>query len=246
MNLNLFKKKHNSMLKRNYLECDIHSHLIPCIDDGTKSIDESVEIIKRLRKLGYRKIITTPHVMVDFYKNSTADIINGMEKLKVAIKKEKIDIEIEAAAEYYLDEGFLNRLENKDILSFASSYLLFETSYISKPNNLEEIIFQIQSDGFIPVMAHPERYKYIQGNLKIYKYLKDIGILFQCNINSFAGYYGEMAQKNIKILSKNGLIDFFGSDIHKIKHLEVLEQVILTKEFKDTFNKNNILNNTKL
>ena len=96
MNLNLFKKKHNSMLKRNYLECDIHSHLIPCIDDGTKSIDESVEIIKRLRKLGYRKIITTPHVMVDFYKNSTADIINGMEKLKVAIKKEKIDIEIEA------------------------------------------------------------------------------------------------------------------------------------------------------
>ncbi len=157
-----FFKKKVEPKKVPSLKVDIHSHLIPGIDDGSQSIEESISLLKGIEALGYKKIITTPHIMSDAYKNTPEIIKSGLSTLQKAAKKENILIEIDAAAEYYLDDGFCKLLSQKNILSINEKFLLFETSYISKPLQIEDMIFEITSAGYIPIMAHPERYRYIK------------------------------------------------------------------------------------
>jgi len=218
---------------------DIHSHLLPGIDDGVKTLDESVEIIKKFKSLGYEKLIITPHVMSDGYNNSTELILNKFEKLKNVIDFITLDV----SAEYNLDEEFIKRVENKDLILVNNKYVLFETSYYTKPSVFEESIFKLQTLGITPIFAHPERYRYLQNDLDKYKKIKDLGVLFQCNINSFGGYYGKIAKKTVNYLAKRGLIDFLGSDVHSIKHLNFLENVIKSGELNTVFKKNKIKNN---
>lgn len=224
------------------LDVDIHSHLIPSIDDGAKNIQESIILLKSLVKLGYKKVITTPHIMVDTYCNTRETIECGLKKLRDAAREENIEITIEAAAEYYLDDGFLSHVHRNDVLSFGDSYLLFETSYIAKPLQFDEMISEIIAAGFKPVIAHPERYRYIQDMAAEYKVLKDKNIYFQVNINSFGGHYGKDAKRKAEYLSKRGMIDFLGSDVHYIKQLETLSIIQKKKIYQEIFRKNNILN----
>ncbi len=228
-------------LKPLYLKTDIHSHLLPGIDDGVKSLDESIEIIKKFISLGYKKLIITPHVMEDTYNNSTKIILNKFKELQNAVKN--LDIELDISAEYYADSEFLKRIETGDLLPINDKYLLFETSYYEKPINLEEIVFKIQTKGLTPVLAHPERYRYIE-DLDDYKKLKDLGVLFQCNINSFGGFYGKNVQKKVKYLAKQHMIDFLGSDCHSMKYMDLLEKVIKNKNFIKLIEKNSIKNNS--
>jgi len=225
---------------KNPLKVDIHSHLLPGIDDGSKSIEESLEIIEKFKKLGYKKLITTPHVMYDNYNNSSELIKNKLLELKNLLQ----DIELKASAEYYMDEEFKKRLEKKDLLPIRDKYILFETSYYMRPNNFEDFIFMIKSLGFIPVFAHPERYRYLQGDIRKYEEIKELGVLFQCNINSIGGHYGKAAQKTIEKLSKYKMIDFLGSDTHSINHLNFLEEIVTSKTFYKIYSNNNILNNS--
>jgi len=239
-----FKKKKSNTTIRKPLKVDIHSHLIPSIDDGAKNLDESISLIKGLINLGYEKIITTPHIMSDAYKNSALTIYDGLEILKEKLKEEKLSIEIDVGAEYYLDEGFYDKVKSTNVMSINDKYILFETSYLSKPILLEDMIFAISSAGYIPMMAHPERYRYIKDFKSEYKRFKDLGVMFQCNINSFGGYYGVDAKNKALFLSQNGMIDFLGSDLHHIKQIEFLKNVIQTKEYSDIFISNNIQNDT--
>jgi tyrosine-protein phosphatase YwqE len=224
------------------LKIDLHSHLIPGIDDGSKSIDESISLLKGMEILGYQKIITTPHIMTDAYRNTPEIITAGLKKLKNAAQINGIQIEIEAAAEYYFDDGFLNLLKKNEILSINNRYLLFETSYISKPLQIEEMIFEITSSGYTPVMAHPERYHYIKDPLQEYKRFQKLGVLFQVNLNSFGGYYGKSAKTLADFLSHHGMISFLGSDLHHHKHLNSLQNILNSSVYKKIFEKNNILN----
>ncbi len=184
MLFSLFKKKAPQ------LKIDLHSHLIPGIDDGSQSMEESLNLLKGMEKLGYEKVITTPHIMADSYKN-TPDIINrGLLMLRMEAKKANISLSIEAAAEYYLDDGFIQLLQKGNMLTISKDeYLLFETSYMAKPINLEEMIFDIGAAGYVPLLAHPERYRYIKEPEKEYGRLKELGVLFQVNLNSFSGHY---------------------------------------------------------
>ncbi len=221
------------------LKVDIHSHLIPGIDDGAKNLEESLSLISQMADIGYKKLIITPHIMVDTYPNREDDIKNRLEELKRELKKADIDIEIDAAAEYYLDEGFLNHLENP--LLIANTFLLFETSYMSAPINFDEIIFLINTK-YTPLMAHPERYRYIT-DLKEYNRLKRMGVYFQIDINSIAGHYGKDAQKKSEYLINSGLVDFVGSDLHNQKHINNLINSFTKKNiWYNIFNKNEILN----
>ena len=218
---------------------DLHSHLLPAIDDGSKSLDESVEIINRFKNLGYEKLIITPHVMNERYNNSTELILKKYNELK-----DNIDfMDLFVSAEYNMDEEFIKRVKNKDLLIIDDKYILFETSYYTKPIVFEEIIFDIQSLGITPILAHPERYRYFWDDFNKYKKLKNLGILFQSNINSFGGYYGKIAKKAVKFLAKEGMIDFLGSDVHSMKHLKFLENVINSNELNVVFKKNKIKNN---
>jgi len=224
------------------LTVDIHSHLIPSIDDGSQSMEESILLIKALIKQGYSKIITTPHIMFDSYGNTKNSILQGVNDLRREISTQELDIVIEAGAEYYLDEGFLPLIKRNELLLISNKYLLFETSYTHKPLQLEDIIFEILAAGYIPLLAHPERYRYIKNPKEEYTTLKKLGVEFQVNLNSFNGYYGSQAKKNALFLSKHGMIDFLGSDVHNIKQVENLSYIFNSYEYKEIFRDNSIKN----
>ena len=226
------------------LKVDLHSHLIPAIDDGSQNMEESLTLLRGMEALGYQKVITTPHIMADAYKNTPEIINGGLSALRKTALEEGIEVEIDAAAEYYLDDGFVDLLEQGEMMTINGKYLLFETSYISKPLRTEEMIFEITSAGYIPIMAHPERYRYIQDPLKEYSRFKELGVLFQVNLNSFGGHYGKSAKILADFLSKHGMIDFLGSDVHHQKHVSSLESVFLSDAYRDIFEYNDILNDT--
>ena len=240
---NLFGSK---VKKSDYYHVDIHSHLVPAIDDGSKSMQESIAIIKEFKKLGFKKLITTPHIMHHRSPNSSEIITSGVAKLQNELAKQKIDMKIEASCEYYLDEHFMQLLAKRDILTFGDNYLLFELSYAMKPANLLELIYEIEVAGYQPVLAHPERYLYLHNNFTIYEQLKERGVLFQINLNSFSGYYSKPVQKAAMKILEKGWIDFIGSDTHKLSHLEHFSKNYNGKIIEKIFLKNSIRNNQLL
>jgi len=237
-----FFKKKKEFEPAACLKVDVHSHLIPGIDDGSQSMEESISLLRAFEKMGYKKVITTPHIMSDAYKNTPTMINKGLKNLRIAAKNERIALEIEAAAEYYLDDGFFDLLEEGEMLSVDGKYLLFETSYISKPLQLEEMIFGISSLGYIPLLAHPERYRYVKDPEKEFGRLKELGVKFQVNLNSFVGHYGRVAKEHAEYLCQNGMIDFLGSDVHHKKQITFLETCIHSEVYSDIFKYNTILN----
>ena len=240
--LNLVRKKE---FNYNYL-VDIHSHLIPGIDDGAQNMSESIALITKLKELGFKKLITTPHIMSDKYPNNSEIITNGLKKLKKELVKRNIDIEMEVASEYFLDKHFLNLLKQRDLLTFGNNYLLFELSYTSKPIFLESAIFEMISAGYKPVLAHPERYIFLHKNFEEYKWLKRKGLLFQINLNSFSGYYSKDVQKIANRLAEEGLIDFIGSDTHKERQLNHLQKNLNSHKVMEKIFKNNTILNESL
>jgi protein-tyrosine phosphatase len=204
------------------LGTDMHSHLIPGIDDGAQNLAQSIELIQDILDLGFRKIITTPHVMVDYYRNNRETITTGLTILKDELKRRRMEVEIEVAAEYYFDEGFENKIERRDILTLGDNYLLFEIPFSTYPINLFEVINKIIDNGYTPILAHPERYSYLHGSINNYRRIKDAGCYFQLNTISLTGYYGRPVQRMAEELVDSFLIDFLGSDMHHAKHSEAL------------------------
>ena len=206
------------------LKCDIHSHFIPGIDDGAQTIDDSVALIKSFYDLGYKKVITTPHILADGYPNTPEIILRGLEKVRVALKHENIPVQIDAAAEYYIDFDFDRKIEQEKLLTFGKNYLLFEVSYLNPPDNLEQIIFKLLTSGYKPVLAHPERYNFWHSNFAKYGQLKEKGLLFQLNINSLTGYYSHATKKIAEQMIEKNMIDFLGSDCHHSGHVSLIKR----------------------
>ncbi|WP_210513608.1 tyrosine-protein phosphatase [Hymenobacter terricola] len=209
------------------LGADMHSHLLPGLDDGAETMEHSLDLLRALRDLGYRKLIMTPHIMGDFYKNTPAGIRAALQGLReAAIEAGLGDVELDCAAEYYLDE-FLGRklADGTEMLTFGGDkrYLLFETSYMNEPLNLFDIIFELKAQGYSPVLAHPERYTYFYGRFAdLEKLRRDHGVLLQVNLNSLAGYYSPPAKKVAEMLIEAGLVDFVGTDTHHLRHTDTL------------------------
>ncbi len=223
---------------------DIHSHLLPGLDDGVQSFEEAEAIIVRFQKLGYKKLITTPHVMSDFFRNTTEDILAKLSKLNQWLTVKNIPVEIQASAEYYLDEDLLKKIEtNSPLLTFGNSYLLFETNFMTEPLNLKEFIFLATTKGYKPVLAHPERYLYIQSNFSKAEDLLNRGVLFQLNISSISGYYSKAAQSVAQKLIDNGWVHLIGSDCHNLQHIQLLEETRSAKYFQKAISLP-LLNNT--
>ena len=205
----------------------MHSHLLPGLDDGAETIEHSLELLQALRALGYRKLVMTPHIMGDFYKNTPEGIRAALQLLREAAAGAGLgDVELECAAEYYLDE-FLGRklADGTEMLTFGGDkrYLLFETSYMNEPLNLFDIIFELKAQSYTPVLAHPERYTYFYGRFaEIERLRRDYGVLLQVNLNSLAGYYSPAAKKVAEQLIDGGLVDFVGTDTHHLRHTDTL------------------------
>ena len=205
------------------LKCDIHSHFIPGIDDGAQAMDDSIALIKSFHELGYKKVITTPHILTDGYPNTPEIILGGLEKVRVALKNENIPVQIEAAAEYYIDFDFGRKLKQEKLLTFGKNYLLFEISYVNPPDNLDHIIFKLLTGGYRPVLAHPERYPFWANDIEKYEQLKEKGVLLQLNINSLTGYYSKGVQRTAEQLIEKDMIDFLGSDCHHSGHVSFIK-----------------------
>lgn len=211
---------------------DIHSHLLPGLDDGVKSLEETEQIILNFQRLGYKKLITTPHVMSDFYRNTNADILKKLSEVNAYLREKKIDMTLEAAAEFYLDEALVERIESgKPLLTFGKNYFLFETNFMTEPLSLKEFIFLATTKGYKPVLAHPERYLYLQSNFGKAEDLIGRGVLFQLNISSLSGYYSKAAQTTAQKLIDKGYVHFLGSDCHNLQHVQLLEKARRNRYF---------------
>ncbi|RDC64996.1 tyrosine-protein phosphatase [Adhaeribacter pallidiroseus] len=216
-----------------FIGSDMHAHVLPGLDDGAESLEQAMAMIRKMQQLGYHKLILTPHVMGDFYKNTDTDIKAKLAELQIAVQQEQIAITLECAAEYYLDEWFVEKLEAKQpLLCFGANYVLIETSYINEPMRFQDIIFQIKSNGYKPVLAHPERYSYLYNRWEHLVEWHEKEVLFQINLNSLTGYYGPEAKRIAKKLLDHKLIDFVGTDAHSEKQLRFLQKLPLSSVFK--------------
>ena len=212
---------------------DIHSHLLPGIDDGAKNIDETIFLISKMKEIGFTKIITTPHIITNIWDNNENTIIDKHIETSGLIKETIENNHFNVAAEYMLDSYFFKRLNTEKLLTLKDNYILIEMSYLSPPIQLYDIIFEIQLSGYKPILAHPERYTFYINNYKEFEKLKNSGCLFQLNLLSTVNYYGEIVGKQTEKLLKNNMYDFVGSDIHHENHIKAFERKIETKSIKE-------------
>ncbi|MBA2406696.1 MAG: capsular biosynthesis protein [Chitinophagales bacterium] len=230
---------HLFSLKKNYskivdpLTVDLHSHLIPGIDDGAQTEEESLQLIQGLLDLGYKKVITTPHIHKSIYANTSETIEAGLQKLQSACFLKGLNIELKAAAEYFFDNYFFECIENKNLLTFGNQYVLFELPMNMVPVMVDSMIENMHSKGYKPVLAHPERYHYFHDkSMAAYKRLKDQDVYFQVNLMSLTGYYNNDVKRAAQELIRKELIDFAGTDLHRQKQIALIHSVKQDKFYK--------------
>jgi protein-tyrosine phosphatase len=225
MMFGLFKKKKKTTPEFNFsgIKTDMHSHIIPGIDDGAKNLKDALLLAKQFKALGYQKLIATPHIMADYFRNTPDTINRALDILRKGLEEHEIDLKVDAAAEYYLDETLEKKIRLKEVLTFGENYLLFELSYINPPQNLTGFIKMMQDAGYKPVLAHPERYSYYHNTFENYHQLRETGCLFQLNSIALTGYYGTGVKRTAESMVDKHLIDFLGSDMHHLKHAAALE-----------------------
>jgi protein-tyrosine phosphatase len=224
-----FLKKNNEP-KKLFYTTDMHCHIIPGVDHGAQTVDDSIALVKAEMEMGISHIIATSHVTKDSFENNPETLAKGFATLKAGLEKAGIDIDIKYSAEYRIDELFKEQLKNNQLVLMPNNYLLVENSFQGETMGLDELLFELQLKDYIPILAHPERYRYY--NHQRYQTLHDSGAYFQVNLLSFTGYFGEPEKRTAEWLLDNELIDFLGSDIHFMQHAEILQKFIGTKEYR--------------
>lgn len=222
---NLFKSREKlAPFDLGLIGVDMHSHLIPGIDDGAQTMDETIALLAKFESLGYKKVITTPHIMNEVYPNTKEIIISGLQNVREIAAQLGLSIQIEVAAEYYFDETLVEKLSQNDILFFGDNYVLVEFSFHTSPQFENQLFFEMQMAKYKPVLAHFERYPYYHGSISKAAELRESGVNIQLNLNSLTGNYGPEVRKQAEKLIDANLVDFVGSDCHRMQHLLMLEQ----------------------
>ncbi len=239
---NIFRKskpKLSEIIPNGFI--DIHSHVLPGIDDGAKDVNEAMTLISNMKKLGFSKVIGTPHVYPGLYENNKDSIKKSFESL---IKyQNSFKIEVDYGAEYMIDRQLIKLAEKKNIITINDDYILIEIGFIAAPMDLYDIIFQVKLMGYKIIIAHPERYIFYFNNFSEYFKLKDVGCFFQLNLTSLVGHYGEKVSKISDKLIKNNLIEFVGSDVHNLRHINFFDKKLKIKNIKQiekTLERNNL------
>ncbi len=204
---------------------DIHSHLIYGIDDGSRDINESIELLKKMKDIGFDNVIITPHYIEnsDYSSNNEAKL-ERLEEIKKELFKNKIDINIHLGNEIFINENIVNHIKSNEIYPLNNSkYLLIEFPFHNQILNLEDMLYEIKYNGYIPIIAHPERYDAFKDDYSIVEKLREEGILFQANYSSIIGHYGKHAKKLLKRMLKDGYIDYLGTDLHRVGKTTVID-----------------------
>ena len=217
----IFRKKANVVSDLNWLGVDIHSHMLPGLDDGAKDVNESLLYIKAMEEMGLDKLFFTPHIFTELYPNSKETILPALHDVQTIYEGDLK--ELGAAAEYMVDHDF--RVDD-DLMCLPHNHLLIEMSYLSETPNIEQTVFDLQVKGYKLILAHPERYNFYHNNTKRYQRLKEMGCSFQLNLLSIVGYYGKHVSQAAEFLLKENLYDFAASDLHHNKHLSLLKREV--------------------
>lgn len=228
--ISIFKKKQylRDLIPTNYV--DIHSHILPGIDDGAKTIEDSKFLLENMIEFGFSKIITSPHTIENIWNNTPETISKALAYTKENLVDLTEKVNLKTASEYILDDYFLSLIKEEKVLTIKDNFVLVEMSYINPPIHLFDIVFEMQLAGYIPVLAHPERYMFYHNNFSQYKKLKKAGCYFQMNLLSSTGYYGKEVAKTSDELLKKNMINFVGSDFHHKHHIESFSKPIIIKE----------------
>ncbi len=226
-----------------FIGVDMHSHMLPGLDDGAVTIEESLGYFSQMSQWGYRKCICTPHIFNGVHPNSPVTILPVYERMKQELQLANIDIEIEFAAEYMVDESFIDLLNhNKPLLTIADKYILIEMSYAAPSPFIESAIFKLNILGYKPILAHPERYGYYHLNVSQYERFIEMGCVFQLNMLSLSGYYGPLVKKMAIKLIKQGYIKLIGTDLHHHNHVDAIKALTITKEFYEITSELSLIN----
>lgn len=239
--LSFFKSKPllKDLIPENFV--DIHSHLLPGIDDGSKSMEDTENFMAQMSAMGIKHFNTTPHIFTNVWDNTEAGITEKLQVTKAELNGKNCFASFNAGAEYMIDSFFMKRLETETLLTLKDNYVLVEMSYLNPPMQLFDILFEIQLAGYKPILAHPERYLFYANKLKEYERLKKSGCLFQLNLLSTVNYYGTGITKTADYLLKNEMIDFVGTDIHHQNHIDAFSRKVCLKntlELEKAINKN--------
>lgn len=212
---------------------DIHCHIIPGIDDGSPDAATSADLIERMQNWGIRRIIASPHVTLGTFENDRSTIEPALAELRAELDRRGNDIEVTNHAEYRIDDLFSRRLESGDIMTLPGNYILIENSFMQEPWNLDNLVFELQVRGLIPILAHPERYPYYYNKKERFRNLHNAGLQFQINLLSLAEAYGKAEKKIAEMLIKEELVDFVGTDLHRMSHADVIDNYLTTSDARE-------------
>ncbi|RYF23467.1 MAG: histidinol phosphatase [Flavobacteriales bacterium] len=218
-----FKSKPALVTDLSWLQVDIHSHLLPGIDDGAPNMETSIHLIEQLHALGLKKFICTPHIFHELYPNTPETILPQLALVKQELARKKVAVQLETAAEYMVDENFKVA---EGLMCLPNKYLLIEMSYLNETPNIEKIIFDLQINGYKIILAHPERYNFYHNNHAKYHRFKEMGCLLQLNLLSIVGYYGKAVESQANYMLKNNLYALAGTDLHHEQHLTSLSKAV--------------------
>jgi protein-tyrosine phosphatase len=241
----IFKKKKENSTSSIFdvVTTDMHSHILPGIDDGAQNVEESLALINVLYNKGIRKFICTPHIYKEMYNNTPEIIKAAYDSLIPHVNKIYKDVTIGFAAEYYMDDNFDDLLEkNEKLLTVWESHVLIEHGFVQVPPDVTTKIFNLQMAGYQPIYAHPERYEFFMQNKKGYHKLIDAGCIFQVNLLSLIGYYGKTAYELANYLVENKLVSLVGSDIHNDRHIAAFSQYQSNKLIDQLIQQNVLMN----
>lgn len=211
---------------------DIHSHILPGIDDGSRHIDETTDMLKEAEQVGFKGIITTPHYFEGYYDVDEATREQIISNVKAKMVAQRINVDLYIGNEIYITEDTMDNVKAKRASSLNNSkYVLVEFDLNVKPMNMLNMIFKILKEKYVPILAHPERYRFVQKDPTMLHELATNGVLLQCNYGSFVGVYGRKAEIIAKKLLKNDMISFLGTDTHRAKSIyrrvpEIMQELI--------------------
>jgi tyrosine-protein phosphatase YwqE len=228
-----------------FLGADMHNHLLPGIDDGLQTMEQTLAFVQEMKHLGYKKIICTPHILPGIHDNTYEGILSKLEEVKSALVKANIDMPIYAGAEYMVGLEFAEAIKsNKPILTFGKNYVLIEMSFAAVSQNIVEVVFDLLMKGYKPILAHPERYSYYHHNFDVFHEFIERGCLLQVNLLSLTGYYGKPVFKTAERLIKNKMVNFLGTDMHHDGHLKMTKSLVQSSKFHHFIKDLDLLNHT--
>lgn len=231
----------NSLFKRQrqplFFATDIHCHILPGIDDGAPDADYGAELVMRMSAWGLSRIIATPHVVGEVYENTPESISAALTRLQESMHAKGIPTTVQSAAEHRLDDLFSRNIIADTLISHPGKHVLIENSFMQEARDIDSIVIRLTNRGYIPIMAHPERFVYYHSaNLKRYFELHRLGVRFQVNLLSIAGRYGSEPRHVAERLIEAGTVDFFGTDVHRHEHCDAIEAFLSSRNYDKLLN----------